>query len=366
MSTEDAAGNPMPDGPIDNPGLWRGADLERADDYAENMSSALITEVEAALEHAKRRGLEAGTFGRDDFPLPNAGAEIAHHLEELENGRGFVLIRGFPIDKYTEDEAAIIFWGLGCHFGQMISQNSYGHLLGHVRNLDLDIRQTNVRGYQTTVQLAYHNDQSDVIALLCRKTAKSGGQSSLVSVPAIFNEMWRQCPELVPELFQPFYIDRRGEFGREDEGDDPYYAMPILSYHKGLLTARYIRGYIMSAQRFPEVPRLTDKQIAAMDAFDEIAKSDGMALDFYMQPGDIQMANNYCVLHSRTSFEDHAELEDRRHMLRLWLCMPNSRELPPCFERRFGTCEGGALRGGIPQRRKAEEAPSEEFELERL
>jgi 2,4-diketo-3-deoxy-L-fuconate hydrolase len=29
--------------------------------------------------------------------------------------------------------------------------------------------------------------------------------------------------------------------------------------------------------------------------------------------------NNYVTLHSRTEFEDHEEIERRRHLLRLWL-----------------------------------------------
>lgn len=361
-----SAGYPMPDGRINNPGLWRGDSLTKEKNYIFQMSSTMIEEIDKALRQAKARGLNAIEFEKDDFPLPSCEDEIQKYLEELEKGRGFNLIRGFPISQYDEDEAEIIFWGLGKHFGIPVSQNSTGHLMGHVRNLDLDIRKTSVRGYQTTVELAHHNDQSDVIALLCRKMAKSGGESSLVSVPAIYNEMVDKCPDLLEELFNPYYIDRRGELGREDEGDDPYYAIPILSYHNGLLSTRYIRGYIMSSQRFDDVPRLTDKQIAAMDAFDSIAQSDGMALNFVMQPGDIQMANNYCVLHSRKSFEDYDKPEDRRHMLRMWLCPPNSRELPPCFERRFGTCEGGKARGAIPFGRQRIETAMEEFELARL
>lgn len=361
-----SAGFPMPDGPVDGPCLWRGDDFNSPDEYIMQMSSEMIDEIDIALQGIMRRGLKAVEFKKEDFPLPSCMAEFEKIHDELEAGRGFALIRGLPIDKYDEEEAGIIFWGLGQHLGIAVSQNSKGQLLGHVRNLDLDINNTNVRGYQTTIELAYHNDQSDVIGLLCRKTARKGGESSLVSVAAVHNEMARTCPELLEELFKPFYIDRRGELGREDEGSDPYYAMPILSYHNGLITMRYIRGYIMSAQRFADVPRLTEKQIAAMDTFDTIARSEGMALDFFMQPGDIQMANNFSVLHSRKSFEDHEDLEGRRHMLRIWLCVPNSRELPPCFERRFGTCNAGAVRGGIPPREKHVEEPAEEFELVRL
>lgn len=356
----------MPEGPVQNPGLWKGEELQKSGNYVIDMSRRMVDEIKDAFANAKKAGLQAPDFGKRDFPLLNSEAELAHIREELERGNGFALYRGFPLEEFSDEEAGVIFWGLSAHLGTAVSQNSYGHVLGHVQNLDLDINQTNVRGYQTTVQLAYHNDQSDVIGLMCIRPAKSGGQSSLVSAIAIHNEMMQERPDLLKELYKPFYIDRRGELGREDEGDDPYYAMPIFSYHKGLVSTRYIRGYIMSSQRFSDVPRLTEKQLEAMDMFDAIAQHDGVALDFYMEPGDIQLANNYCVLHSRTSFEDHSELENRRHLLRVWLCMPNSRELPPCFEKRFGSCQPGAIRGFIPPRRKAEEAPSEEFALARL
>ena len=356
----------MPDAPVDNPGLWYGEDVQRSGNYIIEMSPTMIGEIKDAFRRVSAAGLKAPNFNEMDFPLPKCGAELARIRDDLESGRGFALCRGFPLQEFSDQDAETIFWGLSAHLGTAVSQNSYGHVLGHVQNLDLDINKTNVRGYQTTIQLAYHNDQSDVIGLMCIRPAKSGGQSSLVSAIAIHNEMMEQRPDLLKELYQPFYIDRRGELGREDEGDEPYYAMPVFSYCKGLISTRYIRGYIMSAQRFPEVPRLTDAQIEAMDMFDAIAQREGTALDFYMEPGDIQLANNYCVLHSRTSFEDFPEREKRRHLLRVWLCMPNSRELPPCFERRFGSCQPGAIRGFIPPRRKAEDAPAEEFQLERL
>lgn len=339
----------MPERPLEtNPGLWVGSDLQDRDDWIFRFPPEALAEIDAALRHVQRLGLRAPAFTKADFPLPRFATVLNGMLEELEHGRGFFLMRGFPIERFSESEAEDIFWGLGQHLGIALSQNAAGHLLGHVRNLGADINKSNVRAYQTTSELIFHNDQSDLIMLMCLKEAKSGGLSRLVSVTAIQNEMQRTRPDLLAELYQPFYIDRRGERGREDEGDTPYYAMPILSFHNGLVTARYIRGYIESAQRFPEVPRLTAKQIEAMNLFDAIASRPGVALSFQMKPGDVQIANNYCVLHARTNFEDFPEPEKRRHLLRLWLAAPNSRELPPSFLQRFGSCKSGAKRGGIP------------------
>jgi hypothetical protein len=360
----------MPVEPLtSSPGLWLGGDLQHRDDWIYRFPSEALAEIELALRDVQRRGLATTDVTKNDFRLPRFSQVLGDMLEELEHGRGFFLMRGFPIEKFNEQEAEIIFWGLGQHLGIPLSQNAAGHLVGHVRNLDADINKSNVRAYQTTAELIFHNDQSDLILLMCLKQAKSGGLSRLVSVTAIQNEIQRTRPDLLKELYQPFYIDRRGERGREDEGDDPYYAMPVLSYHQELVTARYIRGYIESAQRFPDVPRLSAKQIEALDLFDSIANRPGMALSFQMEPGDLQIANNFCVLHARTNFEDYPKLEDRRHLLRLWLAAPNSRELPPCFEQRFGTCKSGAKRGGIPPRSEAGEPVKdrvEEFRLDRV
>lgn len=360
----------MPSAPlVSNPGLWCGAQLEKSQDWVFHFPADALQEIRSAMLGVKARNLRAPHFDKIDFPLPAFSMVLAGMLDELEQGRGFFLMRGFPIGEFSEAEAEIIFWGLGRHLGIPLSQNADGHLLGHVRNLGLDINQTNVRAYQTTAELIFHNDQSDVIMLMCLQDAQAGGLSRLVSVTAIQNEIQRRRPDLLAELYRPFCIDRRGERGREDEGDDPYYALPVLSFHQGLVTARYIRGYIESAQRFPEVPRLTSRQIESLDLFDAIANEPGMALSFQMQPGDIQLVNNYCVLHARTNFEDWPEVGRRRHLLRLWVATPNSRTLPPCFETRFGTCAGGQKRGGIPPRAEAGVSvkdTAQEFKLEKV
>ena len=62
----------------------------------------------------------------------------------------------------------------------------------------------------------------------------------------------------------------------------------------------------------------------------------GLRLDMMLEPGDIQFANNYAVLHSRTAFEDDPDLARRRKMVRLWIKMPNARRLAPEFPGRNG------------------------------
>ena len=51
---------------------------------------------------------------------------------ELIDGRGVVLIRGVPVDRYGKERASSIYWGIGMHLGSPWPQNAKGHLLGDV------------------------------------------------------------------------------------------------------------------------------------------------------------------------------------------------------------------------------------------
>ncbi len=131
--------------------------------------------------------------------------------DEVLNGRGFLLMRGLPVERWSMREAATAYFGLGAHLGSARSQNAKGHVLGHVQDLGLDAHDPNVRIYQTSARQTFHTNSCDIVALLCLKTARSGGLSALVSSTTIFNEMRRRRPDLLALLFEPIATDRRGE-----------------------------------------------------------------------------------------------------------------------------------------------------------
>ena len=64
-------------------------------------------------------------------------------------------------------------------------------------------------------------------------------------------------------------------------------------------------------------------------------------------PGEILLLNNWVTFHRRAAFEDYSEAERRRHILRIWLSVPNSRPLDPHFKDNYGATEAGAIRGGM-------------------
>lgn len=338
---------------IEGPSAWYGPDLGQRLDWLEYFSANEVEEVERAVKRPAAESRDLTTISSEDFPLPTLEPRLCRVLDEVLNGRGFVLLRGLPVETWTKRESAMAFFGIGTHIGSARSQNALGHVLGHVKDLGKSSQDPAVRIYQTRERQTYHTDSSDVVCLMCLRPAKSGGLSSLVSSVTIFNEMRRRRPDLLRVLFEPIETDRRGE---ALEGQKPYFKIPVFSWHKGFLSAIYQRQYIESARRFADVPPLTPVQIEALDFFDALANDPELHLIMELQPGDIQIVHNHTILHDRTAFEDWADAERKRHLLRLWLAPMNARPLPLVFAERFGSVVPGD-RGGVVVRGMTLTAP---------
>jgi hypothetical protein len=329
---------------VRGPGVWYGRELAKRDDWIRRFSAAELAEIDAAVEGFRSTGKPLEAMATGDFPLPRLGPVLRALLAELLEGRGFVLLRGLPVERMTREAQAIAYLGLGAWLGAFRSQNAKGHLLGHVKDLGLDIRDPKVRYYQTSRGLEYHTDSVDVVGLLCLKTAKAGGESYLASSMSVYNEVLARRPDLAPALFEPFPTDRRGEV---PEGMRPWFDIPIFHWHAGKLSCIYVRQYIESAQKlFPEARRLTHAQVQAMDLIDALCNDPAVHLAMDFQPGDIQLLHNHQILHSRGDFENWPEPGRQRHLLRLWLAPPEARALPEVFAPRYGSVAPGA-RGGV-------------------
>jgi hypothetical protein len=332
--------------PIEGPSAWIGADMcKREAEWSYRLSPLEIAEIEAATEAVRACGLDIAEIRRDDFPLPTLGPVLDRLRDEVLDSRGFVLLRGMPVEDRPIAESATAYWGVGTYFGRARSQNAQGHLLGHVYDLGKGLSATNpnLRSYATAERQNFHIDRCDIVALLCLRRAKSGGLSSIVSSMTVHNVMAARRPDLLERLYHPFPVDRRGEV---PEGKTPFYEAPVFNQHAGYVSVLYSRLHIGSAQRFPEVQRLTAEDIEALDMLIELAGNPELRLDMNFMPGDIQVLHNHTILHARSAYEDWPEPEHKRHLLRLWLSPPGARPLPPVF----AECYGGVAigdRGGI-------------------
>lgn len=312
--------------PITGPSAWTAADFASDDSWIMQLSEAEIADIEAALSGLNASGKAFPKFGRGDFPLPVLTPRLGEIAEELETGRGFVLLRGLQPERYSEDEINAIYYGLGLNMGEPVGQNPKGDLLGKVMHVG-DASDKNTRVYETNLYLPYHTDPSDVVGLLCLRKAKDGGLSSLVAVASVYNQLLERFPEYLGLYYKQWFYAHLGE--------DLPTPSALFALHEGKLNFRYLRQYIELGHEIRNAP-LSLVEIEALDILDSIIHQPDLRLDMMLEPGDIQFANNHLALHSRTSFEDHDDAEKRRKLLRLWLKMPNSRKQPPEFPGRNG------------------------------
>lgn len=305
----------IPRAPIDGPAAWRGDELAARDDWRVHLTGADLDEIDRAIAAALSSGKPLGALRRADIPLPRLRPRLREWAAELQRGRGVVLLRGLPVERWTEREASVFFWGLGLHLGWPGAQNGRGDLLGRVRDQGLSYEDRQVRGYQTAAALRFHTDFADVVGLFCLRPAASGGLSRFVSSVSVYNELLRTRPELVDRLFEPMMFDTRG-----DAGVDFVRVIPCR-YDAGQLRSLFHGDYLRSAEQHPGAPPIAAEVRELLDVYEAIASTPGMYIDVEFLAGDVQLLSNHTVLHSRTAFVDGADSEQRRDLLRLWLSL---------------------------------------------
>tara|TARA_Y100001934_G_scaffold50246_1_gene61325 strand:- start:310 stop:1347 length:1038 start_codon:yes stop_codon:yes gene_type:complete len=328
--------------PIRDRSAWKATDFENDDSWIYRFSDAELAEIDAAMRSIKARGLDVPNFGREEFPLPTLQAKVANIVAEVEDGRGFALFRGIPVDDYDLDTLRIIYWGIGAYFGNPISQNSKGQILADVIDLGNDYNAINSRGYKTSAALLPHVDSSDMVALFCINTARTGGESMLSSSMSVYNEILTQDSDLLPTLYRGFKRDLRGEgvTAKLDELTDS--EIPIFSYFGGKLSCDFNDRIIRSAHVKMEKP-LTETEEAALQKVMSVAQRPDIQFRMYLQKGDIQLVNNFTILHSRAGYTDYDDPAKKRRLMRFWVNSCEGRPLEPNFANKYNT----GPRGGV-------------------
>ena len=327
--------------PLTGAYVWTGATTTGSDEWIARFSDGEIVELDQALRLVQKKGLKWRDVTRADFPLPRFDQRVAAIQGELEDGRGFLVLRGFPAERYTVEENEIIFWGLGTHLGAGVSQNAQGEYLSHVKSQGKAFGDKTVRGYQTSAELFFHNDHGDMVGLMCLHPARSGGVSKLVSTAAIYNAILASHPGYIDELCRGYIYHMRGEHqpGRSEVTE---HRVPVFSYHAGKMSSRIARNAVIHGQTHIGQP-LDQRGLAPLDLFDKLTEE--LCMQMNLQRGDMQWVSNHSVLHARSNFVDYDEPEKKRDLLRLWLNMPNGRPLTYEFATRYGP---GSARLGIP------------------
>ena len=305
--------------PIDNAAAWTGSEMSKTDEWIYRLDDAETSDAIRIASAVRSAGKSATALECDEIPLGTLAAAVTRWRAALHHGRGFLLVRGLPVDKMSGAEAAAVYWLLGRQLGSPVPQNFAGELLTDIRDTGADPDDPSTRLYKTRAEQDFHTDGADIIGLLCLKTSKSGGQSRIVSSVTVYNEVLRRRADIAPLLFENFYW----HYFEPQMPAPMHFARPICATRGGGLNTAFIPWYIRRAQELPDVPPMSREQHDAIETMEQTANDPSLYLDMDFQPGDIQWLKNAVILHKRTAYEDWDEPERKRHLLRLWLAAPD-------------------------------------------
>ncbi|XRM42960.1 hypothetical protein ABZX51_006169 [Aspergillus tubingensis] len=313
---------------ITGPTVWKPEDYSNnPEKWTHRFTEEEIEELSAAADGFLEAKIPMTGISKSNFPLPNLAARLHELRADLLDGKGFILFKGFPVEKWGNHKSAVAYMGLGTYLGYFVSQNSRGHVLGHVKDLGEDPTQIDsVRIYRTNARQFFHADDSDIVGLLCIHRAREGGESDLCSSHNVYNVLAKERPDVLKTLTEPiWYFDRKGE---TSTGQEEYIKTSVVYLERGENPRVYTKWdpyYVRSLTRFSDagiIPPLSAAQVEALEVLE--ATCNRVKLHMILEVGDIQFLANSHVLHARTAYVDHAPPTPRRHLMRLWLATPES------------------------------------------
>ena len=330
-----------------DPAAWTASTLDPC--WVGTFSEQEIAALDEALGQYRRAtgGLDLTPDSAQAFPTYDLAELVVDLRERLIDGVGVAAFEGFPVERYSLEELRVVWWGLSCAIGTARPQSYRGDLIGDVRDIGTGISGTTGRGYTSNSELNFHADVCDVSGLFFLRTARKGGVTRIASSVSTHERIADRHPGLLEELYRPLPCSWQGNQGRGEPG---WYDIPVFGRAAGRVSCAYVRTNILLASNNAGAPPLSQLQIDAVQMVKEVASEPDMWVERTFTPGAMLFVHNHTILHLRTEFTDWDEPERKRHLLRIWLSMPNNRELPDSFGGFFGDVSAGALRGGYESR----------------
>ena len=311
---------PMPSQNLEGPKAWKAATLGGPAAWTVRLSAPCLSLLDRVVQARQGDAPPVTGLRLSEADRAACAKELQPAVRILEEGCGFVILDRLPLERYSAHEAQALYWLIGQALGRPMEQNVQGTLLYDVCDTGQDVA-SGARFSVTNAESTFHTDDSfgpvpaDYVGLLCLQTAKSGGLNQVVSGYSVYNELAEHHPAVLETLRQPFHVDRRGGVR---PGEAPTIPFPLFAWDGGRLVCRYLRYWIEVGQKKVGQP-LTPTQTQALDVLDGVLNRPEFRAEFYLERGQMFFVNNRWILHNRTAFEDHPELERRRHYVRLWL-----------------------------------------------
>lgn len=330
-----------------DPAAWTAATLDPS--WCRPFSTIEVEALTDALREHQRAtgGFDLTTDSARHFTTDGLGELVADLRGRLIEGDGVAAFEGFPVDRFTVEELRGIWWGLSSALGNPRPQSHRGDLIGDVRDIGTGISGRAGRGYTSNSELNFHADVCDVSGLFFLRTAREGGVTRIASSVATHDRIAERRPDLLAELYRPLPCSWQDN---HPTGEPGWYPMPVFGRVNGRVSCVYVRTNILLAPDNAGAPPLTDSQIEAVQLVKDVASEPDMWVERRFEPGAMLFVHNHTVLHLRTRFVDWEDPDRKRHLLRIWLSMPNNRELPAAFDAFFEDVRPGSLRGGYRSR----------------
>lgn len=287
-----------------------------------DLSRRALAEIDTAVEQLRLRNMNLQIIEQEDFRVPSFAKDVPELRRRLDEDFGLFVLRGLPLDRWTVDEADMVYWGIGNYLGRVMRQNFRGQRLDKVKNIGAEITDP-YRIIETDQHFQPHTDNGMLeprpptyLGLMCIQNAANGGDSLLVSAYTIHNIIRAERPQYLPRLYRPFAIEPPVE--QRLPGKEPLWRKPVFEWDGHDLTIHYIRYLMDPGMKLAGTPLSAD-ETEMLNFIDSILRRNEVLFQYQLKRGEIVFFNNLRSLHGRTAFKDPAVGGKGRELRRVWL-----------------------------------------------
>ncbi|MGC4768472.1 TauD/TfdA family dioxygenase [Micromonospora sp. DT44] len=315
--------------------VWDQQSIEE-DDWLVTVPSAIVDDLLDIQKEVEAHGVDAARIPEDK--LQRVGGFLRGVADErVLSGRGFAVLRGWPVSGIEDIDAGVIKTVsplLGPVFEQptardgaigTISQAMTAKVLATVRSgaepapePSLSVEAQPMHTDNASAQegeVPGGRPDIGILGLLCMKQAPDGGRSVLASAPAVYEWLAANRPDYLRIL-----CEKRWWGGRPTATlkDGPFVEDSVFRNYSGKLVARFSIGALDRGRDFhPGSVTAEDQEL--IRSLPKVIEDAGLATELRLQAGDLFLLDNTSIFHGRTGFVDSPNPEERRHLLRLWI-----------------------------------------------
>jgi Taurine catabolism dioxygenase TauD, TfdA family len=245
-------------------------------------------------------------------------------VESVRNGPGLFLLRGLPVRELGAQGCEALIRGVGCSFGDLAPMDADGSLVHRVAAIESAGIQ---RGYQTRGALALHNDACDFIVFLALRSSRGGGERKVASALTALRSVYSRSPHLVRRLLEPIKMPRY--FNGIDATH--IHELPLLGFVDSAPLFVVKPGYVRYLARNGVQPFRDEEHEQAYNVFVDELNNEANSFCWGVQEGDVEIYDNFRILHARNGYEDGDDESQRRALLRVWVADSSGAPLPRAF-----------------------------------